>query len=325
MRALVYERYGPPHKVLRLADVPQPAPGPCEVLVRVRAASINAWDWDLLIGTLLGRLEGPLSPKRRILGADVAGTVEALGEGVTAFQIGDEVFGDLSEGRWGGFAEYAVAGAGELARVPDGLSFVKAACLPQAGALALQAMRLGPELGRKSDVLINGAGGGAGTFAVQLAAAQGARVTGVDHAVKAERVYSLGASRVLDYEKTDFAAEGVQYDLIIDMVARRSARAYSRVLKDGGRLVVVGGGISSLAQIALVGGQAGRAREQKMGRLSYRPSPADNQELAQRCLSGALEPILDTLWPLADGARALERFGSGLAIGKVVIGLADEA
>ncbi len=195
MRALVYERYGPPHEVLRLVDLPQPTPGPGEVLVRVRAASVNSWDLDLLTGSPLGRLEAPFKPKRQVLGADIAGTVEAVGDGVSAFLPGDHVFGDLSEGKWGGFAEYAVARAGELAHIPSGLSFVKAAALPQAGALALQALRSSPSIGPQSDVLINGAGGGVGTFAVQMAIALGVSVTGIDHAVKDERVHSLGASR----------------------------------------------------------------------------------------------------------------------------------
>jgi NADPH:quinone reductase-like Zn-dependent oxidoreductase len=323
VRALVCERYGPPHEVVRLVDLPRPTPGPGEVLVRVRAASINSWDWDLLTGTSLGRLGAPFRPRRRVLGADIAGTVEAVGEGVTAFVPGDPVFGDLSEGKWGGFAEYAVGGADELAHIPSGLSFVKAAAIPQAGALAMQALRSRSDLGPHSDVLINGAGGGVGTFAVQMAAALGARVTGVDHEVKDERVHSLGASRFIDYQRSDFTAEGTQYDLIVDMVAQHSPSRYARALKEGGRLVMVGGRVAALLRIAALGRIVGRKQGQHMGLLFYRPSATDNLELARRCVAGKLEPIIDTLWPLEDGARALARLGSGLAIGKVVIGMAD--
>lgn len=319
MRALVYERYGPPNAVLRLADVPRPEPGAGELLVRVHAASVNSWDWDQLTGTPLGRLGGPFKPRRGVLGADIAGVVETVGEGVTAFRPGDAVFGDLSEGTWGGFAEFALARTGDLARIPDGMGFLDAAAIPQAGALALQGLRKHAGLGPGSAVLINGAGGGVGTFAVQMAKALGATVTAVDRGEKREALLGLGAERFIDYRTTDYTAESTQYDLILDVVARHPARRYAGALKDGGRMVVIGGTIPSLLQVATLGPFTGRARRQALGLLIYRPAAADNLELAERCRAGTLRAVIDGVYPLARGAEALARLGSGLAVGKVVV------
>ena len=323
MRALVYERYGPPDQVLRLADVPRPEPGADEVLVRVHAASVNLWDWDQLAGTPLGRVLGPFKPRHKVLGADIAGVVEAVGEGVTAFRPGDPVFGDLSDGKWGGFAEYAVAKTGELARMPDGLGFIDAAAIPQAGALALQGLRRRPSLGAASAVLLNGAGGGVGTFALQMAKALQAHVTVVDRGEKRQALLALGADRFIDYREADFTADGQQYDLIVDVVAQHSPGRFAASLKDGGELVVIGGRIPTLLQVAALGGFVGRRRRQRLGLLIYKPSPADNLELAQRCAAGTLRPIIDGVYPLARGAEALARIGSGLAIGKVMISVAE--
>lgn len=319
MRALVYERYGPPNQVLRLADVRRPEPGPGEVLVRVHAASVNSWDWDQLTGTPLGRLGGLFRPTRNVLGADIAGVVEAVGEGVTAFRPGEAVFGDLSEGKWGGFAEFAVASTRDLARIPDSLGFIDAAAIPQAGALALQGLRRKAELGPANSVLLNGAGGGVGTFAVQLAKALQAKVTAVDRGEKREALLGLGADTFIDYRETDFTAAGQQYDLILDVVAQHPPGRFAACLKDGGELVVIGGRIPTLLQVAALGGLVGRARGQRLGLLIYRPSAADNLELAQRCAAGTLSPVIDGLYPLERGADALSRIGSGLAVGKVIV------
>lgn len=319
MRALVYDRYGPPHDVLRLEDVPQPIPGPGEVLVRVHAASLNSWDWDLLAGTPMGRLTSPAKPPRRVLGADIAGVVEAVGPGVTQFAPGDAAFGDLSEGNWGGLADYATAKVSALALIPAGINFIDAAALPQAGALALQGLRKRPSLGPGDSVLINGAGGGVGTFAVQMAKSLGARVTAVDKGKKRETVLALGADRFIDYAATDFATEAERYDLILDVVARRGVRRFSNCLADRGTLVVIGGTVPALLKVAAFGGLVGRKRGQQLGLLMYSASAADNLELAQRLLAGELRPIIDGVYPLERGAEALARIGSGLAIGKVTV------
>lgn len=319
MRALQQFRYGPPKSALRLVELPEPRPGRGEVLVRVAAASVNSWDWDKVIGSALGRLGAPFGSGQRVLGADVAGTVLAVGEGVTRFQPGDRVFGDLSEGKWGGFAEQVAASADALATMPAGIGFVEAAALPQAGALALQALRLRPSLGGGDRVLFNGAGGGVGTIFVQLAKQLGVHITAVDRAEKLAALRELGADEVIDYRQSDFSEKPDGYDLIVDVVASRSVRRFSSCLRDNGQLVVVGGTVLGILGVGLFGASAGKKRGQRLGLLFYRPSPADNLELAEAVVAGKLRPIIDSTFELSEGAAAVARLGSGAATGKVVI------
>lgn len=316
MRALVYDRYGPP-ETLRLEQLPRPQPGPDEVLVRVEVTSLNSWDWDLMVGTSMGRVNGPFGPPRRVLGADIAGTIETVGAGVTGFAPGDRVFGDLSTGRWGGLAEFVVAKASVLATIPDGLSFIDAASLPQAGSLALQALRRRPQLGQGSRVLINGAGGGVGTFAVQLARSVGAHVTAVDRAEKRTALLALGADSFIDYRQADYTAAADRYDLVIDVVASRPIGHYARVLSDGGTFVAIGGTFGTLIQTALLGRLTGQSRRLEV--LVYRVSAQDCAVLARHALEGTIKPVIDGVHPLAQGATALRRIGDGLAIGKVMV------
>jgi len=319
MRALQQFRYGRPEGVLRLVELPAPQPGPGEVVVSVAAASVNSWDWDKVIGSALGRLGAPFGSGQRVLGCDIAGTVLAVGEGVSGFRAGDRVFGDLSEGKWGGFAEQVAARAEALAPMPAGISFADAAALPQAGALALQALRRRAKLGAGDRLLLNGAGGGAGTIALQLAKPLGVHVTAVDRAEKLPRLTELGADVVIDYRSADFSKQRDAYDLIIDVVADKSARRFASCLRDGGHMVMVGGKIPSLLSVGLFGAKAGRERQQTLELLFYRPSPADNLELAEAVVAGRLRPVIDSTFGLADGAEAVARLGSGLALGKVVI------
>jgi NADPH:quinone reductase-like Zn-dependent oxidoreductase len=311
MRALVYDRYGPPEQVLRLEQLPRPQPKPGEVLVRVHAAALNAWDWDLVIGSPMGRISGPLKPPHKILGADIAGTVESVGQGVTAFQPGDRVFGDLSEGKWGGFADYVCAPTKALAQIPAGVSFADAAAIPQAGALALQALRKFENLGTSHTVLFNGAGGGVGTLGIQLAKPTGAQIVAVDRREKRDALLALGANSFIDYQSEDFTAPPERYDLIIDVVANRPAAHFARCLKPGGRVMLIGGTYGSLLRTALRGLVT---RDKSLGVLVYKVSPADNLELA-----GKVRRVIDSTFPLEEGAQALRRLGSGLAIGKVIV------
>ena len=198
MKAIVYERYGSPDD-LELKDVEKPVPRDNEVLVQVHAASVNSWDWEQLIGTLQGRLGGPFRPKNKILGADIAGRVEAVGKDVTKFMPGDEVFGDLSACGWGGFAEYVCAAENALVLKPAAMSFEQAAAIPQAGLLALQGLRDTGKIRQGQKVLINGAGGGVGSFAIQIAKMHGTEVTGVDSAEKQDAMREFGADHVIDY------------------------------------------------------------------------------------------------------------------------------
>src|SRR5437870_5869086 len=230
MKAIVYRKYGPPD-VLRLKEVERPTPTDDEVLIKVQAVSVNRSDWEILTGSpLYARIGGLLRPRHQILGSDIAGRVETAGRNVTLFQPGDEVFGDIL-GPMGGFAEYVCAREKALAIKPASMTFEEAAAIPQAAVIALQGSRDKGQVKPGQKVLINGAGGGAGTFALQLAKLYGAEVTGVDNTGKLDFMRSLGADHVIDYTREDFTSNGNQYDFILDLIAYRSAFDYARALK----------------------------------------------------------------------------------------------
>jgi NADPH:quinone reductase-like Zn-dependent oxidoreductase len=258
MKAVVYTRYGPPD-VLRLTDVATPGPKDNEVLVKLRAVSLNASDWEVLRGKpLYARYLGPFRPRYHILGSDIAGQVAAVGRNATRFQPGDDVFADILDQK-GGFAEYVCVPERLLAPMPAGMSYEQAAALPQAGAIALQGIRDRGLVRSGQQVLINGGGGGAGMYAVQLAKLDGAEVTGVDNAEKLEFMRSLGADHVIDYRREDFTRNGRAYDLILDLAGYRTVFAYRRSLAAGGRYLYVGGSMAMLLQALLVGPLVGRA------------------------------------------------------------------
>lgn len=240
MKAVVYTKYGPPD-VLELKEIEKPIPKDDEVLIKVHGASVNSWDWDLLRGTpFLNRLFfGLLKPKYKILGADIAGRVEVVGRNVKQFLPGDEVFGDLCECGWGGFAEYVCARENALALKPASMTFEEVAAVPQAAVMALQGLRDQGQIQPGQKVLINGAGGGVGTFAVQIAKSFGAEVTGVDSTSKLDMMRSIGADQVIDYTQEDFTQNGQRYDLILDAAAYRSIFDYKRALSPKGIFVVV--------------------------------------------------------------------------------------
>jgi NADPH:quinone reductase-like Zn-dependent oxidoreductase len=314
VKALTYHRYGSP-EVLHYTDVAKPEPREGEVLVRVHAASINSWDWDLLTGRPLAfRLWGAFRPRYTIPGADVAGVVEALGPGVDGFAVGDEVFGDLADAGWGSFAEYVAAPVSRLARKSSAMSFEQAAACPQAGVLALVGLRLRP-IGAGSCVLINGGGGGAGSFAIQMAKAAGAEVTAVDSAHKLEAMTKLGADRALDYTQVDYTELDERFDLIIDVQLTRSARAVERVLAPEGALGVVGGSPAAIFRLQLFG----RRRARTMALVVGEASPANFEELNRRFEAGEFRPLIDRSWPLAEAAEAYRQFSSGEFCGKIVL------
>ncbi|HEX6171081.1 MAG TPA: NAD(P)-dependent alcohol dehydrogenase, partial [Chitinophagaceae bacterium] len=237
MKAVVYHHYGSP-EMLHVEEIQKPVPGRDEVLVKVHAVSVNDWDLGLLRGKpLVNRLLfGLFKPRRKILGSDIAGTIEMVGSNVKQWKVGDEVFGDLS-GRWGGFAEYAVAPAAALMLKPPGMNFEQAAAVPQAALLALQGLRNKMTVQKGHHVLINGGGGGAGTFAIQMAKSVGATVTAVDSASKLETMLSVGADHVIDYKSEDFTKNGQQYDLILDLAAYHSIFDYKKSLTPNGRYI----------------------------------------------------------------------------------------
>lgn len=314
MRAVVYDRYGLPDQ-LRVEEVPVPSPGAKQVLVEVVATSVNLSDWESLTGSPgYARIGGLRTPAHRVLGSDIAGRVAAVGSDVTRFHLGDEVYGD-NLGLMGGFAEYAVAPEAALARKPRELTFAAASTLPQAGAIALQ----GTARSRRGlRVLINGAGGGAGSFAIQLASLSGAHVTGVDNAGKLDFIRELGADEAVDYRSEDFTRLE-PYDLVLDLVAHRSVFAYRRALARGGRYLCVGGSVRTLLRVVTVGAALGLLTGRRLGVLVVRPGPEHFEPVAERCVAGDLRVNIDRVFPLDETPQALTHVGEGRALGKVVV------
>jgi len=321
MKAIVFTRYGSPDD-LELKEVPMPVMKDDEVLVRVQASSINSWDWEFLHGTpFVNRLMfGLLRPKpgKQSLGADIAGTVESVGEQVTRFQLGDEVFGDLWD-NWGGFAEYACASETSLELKPANATFEQAAVVPQAGVLALQGIRRAGELKPGQKVLINGAGGGVGTFAIQLAKLAGAEVTGIDNAHKLDVVRSVGADHAIDYTQVDFTKTGERYDLIVDCQCYRSMFDNLRALKPEGVYAMIGGSMARVVQLWFLSLVAPLMREhRKLCLVADGPNKglADLKELIE---AGKLVPVIDRTYSLGEVPAALHYFGTGRHQGKIAI------
>jgi NADPH:quinone reductase-like Zn-dependent oxidoreductase len=317
MRALIRDVYGSPD-VLEVREVAAPVPNEDEVLIRVRAASINDWDWGLLQSPTIPI---PGTPPKPILGSDIAGTVVSVGNAVTRFRPGDEVYGDLSRfgsRGWGGFAEYVCAPEGGVVRKPSRMTFEQAAALPQAGQLAVQGLFANGPLRAGQKILINGAGGGVGTIAVQLARLEDVEVTGVDRASKLEMMRSVGFDHVIDYETTDFTRTGQQYDLILDTKTNRSPLAYSRALRPGGTYATVGGPKMRHLLGVFVSGWALRLATGKAFRLIGLRQNRDLPYLNERFEADQLRPVIDGSYSLNEGREAFRRFGAGEHLGKIV-------
>jgi len=324
MKAIVRETYGPP-EVLHLEDVPVPPVRDGEVLVKVRAASANAGDWHLLRGTPLPFriVAGLRKPKFKIIGNDIAGSVEAVGRSVTQFRRGDHVFGELSRCGFGAYAEFAVAPEKALALKPATLSFEEAAAIPTAGCTALQGLRKGRIEGAQQ-VLINGASGGVGTFAVQIAKSFGANVTAVCSAGNVDAVRSIGADHVLDYAKDDFATLGQRFDLILASNGDRSIWDYKRALSANGSYVMSGGSNRQLTDALLFGPLLSMMGRQQLGNLLVKPNQADLLFLKELCEAGKLKPTIDRRFLLSDVPAAIRYLEAGHARGKVVITVCGE-
>jgi NADPH:quinone reductase-like Zn-dependent oxidoreductase len=318
MKAIVYTEYGLPD-VLQLKEVERPTPKDNEVLIKVHAVSVNASDWESLRGRpLYARLGGLRKPRKRILGSDIAGQVEAVGTNVKQFQLGDEVFGDILDLR-GGFAEYVCAPENKLALKPASMTFEEAAAIPQAAVIALQGIRDKGQVQSGQRVLINGAGGSAGTFAVQLAKLYGAEVTGVDNTGKLDLMRSLGADHVIDYTQEDFTENGKQYDLILDVVAHRSVFAYKRALRPNGSYFFVGGSVATIFQILLLGPWIRGTTGKKIRILAVQPNTEDVDFMKELIEAGKVTPVIDRTYPLSEVPDAIGYVGEGHAKGKVVI------
>jgi NADPH:quinone reductase-like Zn-dependent oxidoreductase len=321
MKAVVYTRYGSPD-VLRLGEVDEPAPADDEVLVKIHAASVNAADWHRLRGKpLFARflIGGFRKPKYPVLGSDIAGRVEAVGKNVRQLQPGDEVFGGIGQG---GFAEYASVRESRLLAKPANVSFASAAAVPIAAVTALQALRDKGQIRAGQKVLINGASGGVGTFAVQIAKAFGAEVTGVCSTRNLETARRIGADQVIDYTREDFTRNGRHYDLIIDIAANHTISDYKRVLSPEGICVRTGfSTVSHLLRSSLLGSLASRTGTRRFVSFTAQLKRDDLLLITDWLAAGKVVPVLDRCYPLSEVADAMRYFGVEHARGKVIIAL----
>ena len=320
MKAIVCERYGAPEQ-LQLREVPAPVPKDRQVLVQVHATTVNDYDWSMVIGRprIYRLFFGLFRPWRPIPGMELAGVVTALGPNATKWRVGDAVYGDTSNGGLGTFAELVAVPEDELRRIPEGLSFVEAAAIPHALELAYQAVVSIGKLKDGERVLINGAGGGVGTFALQLAKRQGCTVWGVDTGPKLLAMTAMGFDRVIDHEHQDFTRLGERFDLVVDAKTKRSAGELARALTPGGRYVTVGGDPGRL--IALLFARWFGRRNMHIVALK---SNKHLDELAPLLSSGALKPMIDGPYAFHELPRLIRRFGEGLHTGKVVVRVVDE-
>jgi NADPH:quinone reductase-like Zn-dependent oxidoreductase len=318
MRAIVYHEYGSPD-VLKLEEVQKPTPADNQLLIKVHAVSINRSDWEGLIGKpLYARIGGLFKPRDKILGSDIAGTVEAVGKDVKQFKPGDEVFGLLLN-YGGGFAEYACTAGKAFALKPASMTFEEAAAIPQAAFIALQGIHDKGKVQPGQKVLINGAGGGTGVFAIQLAKLAGAEVTGVDNTEKLELMRSLGADHVIDYTKEDFAKNGKRYDLILDVTATRSIFACQRALKPNGNYFMAGGSVATMLQSLLLGSLIKRITSKTVKLLVVQTESKDLVTITELIESGKVRLVIDKRFSLSETAEALRYLGEGHAKGKIVI------
>jgi NADPH:quinone reductase-like Zn-dependent oxidoreductase len=324
MKAITYTRYGPPD-VLRLEEVEKPIPKANEVLVRICAASVNAYDWrymraDPFLVRLVGGLFRPRNPR---LGADIAGRVAAVGSDVTQFRPGDEIYGDLAASGNGAFAEYVAVPEHALALKPANLTFEQAAAVPMAAVTALQALRDGGKIQAGHKVLINGASGGVGTFAVQIAKSFGAEVTAVCSTRNVTLVQSLGADHIIDYKREDITRSAQRYDLILAVNGYHPLSAYRRMLRPEGRYVMVGGSGAQLFETLLFGPLMSLGGRRRLAAFSAAPSSKDLLVMKELLEAGVVVPVIDRCFPLHETAGAIRYLEDGHARGKVVITVAQ--
>lgn len=324
MKAIVCTGYGSPD-VLKLEEVGKPRPKNKEVLIKVYASSVNSWDWEIVQGTpFVNRLIG-LFKEKKILGADVAGRVVEVGKKVKDLKVGDEVFGDLSHCGWGGFGQYVCAKENILALKPVSIPYDEAASLPQAGVLALQGLfHKGQHIQEGQKVLINGAGGGVGTFAVQIAKSYGAQVTGVDTTGKLDMVRSIGADFCIDYTKEDFTKNGCLYDMIIDVHMCRSIFEYKRSLSANGTYVVIGGSNNRIMEAMFLGPLLSVLGRKKMGLLLHWPKKKDLDFIKELVVAGKVKPVIDRRYPLSEVSESIKYFSQGQVKGKIIITVDNE-
>jgi NADPH:quinone reductase-like Zn-dependent oxidoreductase len=316
MKAFIWAKYGPP-ETLRMAEIEKPAPSAGEVLVKVLATSVNPADWHSMRGKpLFSRATlGLWRPKHEILGGDIAGQVEAVGSGVSQFKPGDEVYANLLDHGFGGFAEYVSVPVDAMSLKPENLSFEEAAAVPMAAVTALQGLRHHGEIQPSQKVLINGTSGGVGTFAVQIAKSYGPEVTGVTSTQNMDLVRSLGADHVVDYTTSDFIESGRRYDLILDTVGNRSVPDLRLALAEGGKAAVTGfTTVTKLMGVSLRGGK-------EIAMVSAHVTSKDLEFLSELIESGKVRPQIDRRYPFAEIPAAIAYLEQGRARGKVVVGV----
>ena len=321
MKAIYYDRYGTPD-VLQVTEMEKPVPKDNEVLIRVHAASINSWDWDMIRGEpVFVRMWGLFKPRHKIPGSDIAGRVESVGRAVKKFKPGEDVYGDIVEQGWGGFAEYVCAKEDQLVFKPASMSFEQASAIPQAGLLALQGIRDCGKLKKGQTILLNGAGGGVGTLGLQLAKMIGGEVTVVDTGEKLAMLTSLGADHVIDYRNEDYTTNGKTYDVIVDVVANRPISNYKRALAAGGTFVMIGGGTSTILKMMIMSPMISKGKrpgDKKLTIMGYKPNEGLD-DMSKYFQQGKVTPLIDKVFPLEETADAFRYFASGVFKGKVVI------
>ncbi len=321
MKVLKFRKYGSPD-YLEIQEISQPIPADDQVLIKIKAVSINDWDWGLLYGTpfVPNRFMAGLFRPHIILGCDIAGVVDSVGARVTAFKPGDEVYGDLSACGFGGLAEYVCAPQTMVRLKSPAMRFEQAAAIPQAGMLALQSIQAGGQLQPGQSVLINGAGGGVGSIAIQLLKANNLEVSGVDSAEKLQAMRDWGFDHVIDYRAEDFTRNNKRYDLIIDAKTDRAPKDYERALKPGGVYATVGGAMSGLLRIALSGLRVNRDRNKKLQVIMLEV----NRDLAyfnELFEAGQFKPVIDSEFTFTENAvrEAFHYYGKAAQKGKVVV------
>jgi NADPH:quinone reductase-like Zn-dependent oxidoreductase len=318
MKALVHDKYGSPD-VLQIREVEKPTPKGDEVLVKVLAVSINDWDWGLLQGNdVVNRLICGLFRPKKIVGSDIAGRVESAGKKVERFKPGDAVYGDLCMCGFGGFAEYVCVPERALTPKPTRMTFEQAAAIPQAGMLALQGLMERGPLRAGQTILINGAGGGVGTFAIQLAKLHNVEVTGVDSAAKLDMLRSIGFDHVIDYEKEDFTKTGKCYDLILDAKTNRSPFEYARALNPNGTYATVGGSMPRLVQVLILAPWIRRTSKKNLLLVGLKPNK-DLAYLNELFEAGKFVPLIDGPYTFREAPEAFRLFGAAKHKGKIVI------
>ncbi|MEX1189476.1 MAG: NAD(P)-dependent alcohol dehydrogenase [Bacteroidia bacterium] len=324
MKALLFEKYGRPEEVLRIDEIVNPSPSAKQVLVKIRATSVNDYDWSLVRGKpfLYRLMFGFSKPKNPIPGMEVSGVVEAVGEGVESLAIGDEVFGDTSDHGFGTFAEYICLHENSLIKKPSEISFEDAAAISHAGGLAVQALNNFGNLVDGQSVLINGGGGGVGTIALQLAKLQNCHVTGVDTGKKLEMMKSLGFDEVLDYKKHDFTKAGRQFDFILDCKSNRFPLSYLKSLKPKGRYVSIGGELSTLFALLFWGKLIGLFTKKRLHILALK-SNKGLEPVIHFMKQGKLKCVIDGPHKFEESARLIQYFGEGKHSGKVVIEISN--